>query len=367
MCCVVIPAYQPGEEMLPYLDGLLEANIGNVVVVDDGSGPEYQEIFDAAKEKKGCLVLQHAQNRGKGAALKTAFAWYAQNNAGKVGVVTADCDGQHSVADVVKVYRALVANPGALVLGSRVFDENTPKRSMAGNRATAMAMRLLYGINLADTQTGLRGISTAHIPDMAKLRGNRYEFELNMLIHAKQHCIPFKLVPIQTIYFNNNAGSHYKTLPDSARLVAQMCRGVVQYGFFSAVSGVVDFTIFALLTKFMLAGMPEVQRLFYAALCARIVSSLVNYACNRTLPYVQNTQVAPTLVKYYALWCCQLAISVAATWAIHALTGLDELLAKLLVDAALGLISYQVQMRWVFHKKAAVQVTTVADTQEELV
>lgn len=143
MCCVVIPAYQPGEEMLPYLDGLLEANIGNVVVVDDGSGPEYQEIFDAAKEKKGCLVLQHAQNRGKGAALKTAFAWYAQNNAGKVGVVTADCDGQHSVADVVKVYRALVANPGALVLGSRVFDENTPKRSMAGNRATAMAMRLL--------------------------------------------------------------------------------------------------------------------------------------------------------------------------------------------------------------------------------
>lgn len=351
MCCVVIPAYKPPREMLAYLDELGREGIYHIVVVNDGSGPEYDEIFSVARRMLGCHVLQHTQNMGKGAALKTGFEYYTQNIEGCAGVVTADCDGQHSVEDVVKVCRAVKKSPEALIMGSREFGPETPRRSMAGNRVTAVAMRLLYNIRLKDTQTGLRGIPNGVLPGIAQLRGNRYEYELNMLIYAQSKCIPFTLVPIQTIYFEENAGSHYRTITDSARLVGQMLRGLLQYGFSTLLSGLLDLALYGVLAKVALAGLPQVRRLFYAAVVARMASSLLNYGLNRHLPYVQNTHVPSTLLRYYLLWFTQLGVSFLGVWGLHAFAGLDEMFAKLIVDGLLGLASYQVQMRWVFRKK----------------
>lgn len=69
----------------------------------------------------GCTVLTHEQNRGKGAALKTALRWYGAHEDGCAGIVTADCDGQHTVKDVRRVCEAMEACPGTLVLGCRDF------------------------------------------------------------------------------------------------------------------------------------------------------------------------------------------------------------------------------------------------------
>ena len=71
---VLIPAYEPGEKLLPYVEELIASGFGNIVVVDDGSGPEYQKIFEGVAELPKTHVIHHEVNRGKGAALKTGCA-----------------------------------------------------------------------------------------------------------------------------------------------------------------------------------------------------------------------------------------------------------------------------------------------------
>ena len=348
-CCVIIPAYEPGEEFVPYVRQLLAQGQVQVLAVDDGSGAEYASIFQALEGLEGCTVLRHPVNRGKGAALKTAFGWYLAHRPELCpGVVTADCDGQHQVEDVMKVHGALAREGEALILGSRDFGPGTPARSLSGNRASAAALSLIYGIRLGDTQTGLRGIPNGMLPGLCQVKGDRFEFELNMLVYARQQCVKIVEVPIQTVYFDNNRGSHFRTFSDAGRIVLVLLSSVVQYAGAAALSVVIDVGVYALLVKVLLTGLPLSGRIFFSTIAARVLSSVANYACNRTLPYVQNKGVWSTLWKYYLLWLCQLCASFGGTWLLTGVLGVDELLGKLLVDIVLALLSYQVQLRWVF-------------------
>lgn len=347
-CCIAIPAYCPSPALIDYVRSLLSAQSGPVAVVDDGSGTSYHAIFDTLEAMEGCTVLHHPENHGKGAAIKTAIRWYRTECEGLTGILTADCDGQHTVPDVLRLADALAQSPDCLILGIRTFGPGTPRRSAAGNRVISKVMEALYGIGLTDTQTGLRALPNCLLPTLETLPGDRYEYELNMLIHANRMCVPFVTVPIETVYFDNNAGSHFRTVVDTLRIVALLARGLVQYGLSSAASALVDVAFYGLLVKFVLRPLPFASRLALAAAGARVISSVVNYTCNRKLPYVQNTRIFPTLLRYYTLWAGQLAASIGLVWLFHILLGMDELLAKLMVDLLLAAASYQVQMRWVF-------------------
>ena len=346
---LVIPAYEPTEKMVDYVLALQRAGFSSLLVVDDGSSPEKAPIF-AQLEALGCQVLHHSRNRGKGAALKTAFRALLHQKEGKDGVITVDCDGQHGVDDVQRMARALTQAPDTLVLGCRKFDRDTPLRSRMGNRLTSLAMGGLYHIHLQDTQTGLRGFSSDLLEAFLKLPGERYEYELNILLHAKACGIPYTVVPIQTLYFEENAGSHYRPVADSLRILGHLLKGAGQYLLSSTVSALVDVLLYGLLVKWIFVGIPLVSRVLWAAIVARLLSSVVNYAGNRRMPTVQNHTIGGTLWKYYVLWLFQLAASVAGTYALCRWLGMDELLAKLLVDLLLALASYQIQLRWVFAK-----------------
>ena len=364
-CCIVIPAYCPAPSLVDYVAQLLSAQDGPVTVVDDGSGGEYAAVFAALEPLQGCTVLHHPQNRGKGAAIKTAITWYREHAQGLDGIITADCDGQHAVGDVVRMAQAVAQSPQALVLGTRTFGPDTPRRSSTGNRVISWVMNALYGIELTDTQTGLRGLPNRLLPTLETLAGDRYEYELNMLIEANRMCVPFVLVPIETIYFDNNSGSHYRTVIDTLPIIALLSRGLVQYGLSSALSAGVDVVTYALLVKVVLLALPFTPRLVIAAVAARAVSSVVNYSCNRRLPYVQNTKVASTMPRYYVLWAFQLAASIGLVALLYQVVGMDELLAKLLVDLVLAIASYQVQMRWVFRVDRA-EKTAITEEAERL-
>ena len=185
-----------------------------------------------------------------------------------------------------------------------------------------------------------------------------------MLIEANRRCVPFVLVPIETIYFDNNAGSHYRTVIDTLHIVALLSRGLIQYGLSSALSAAVDVVSYAVLVKLVLLALPFTPRLVIAAVAARAVSSVVNYSCNRRLPYVQNARVTSTMPRYYVLWAFQLAASIGLVALLYQ-AGVDELLAKLLVDLGLAIASYQVQMRWVFRVDQA-EKGAVAEEAERL-
>ena len=221
---ILIPAYKPGEQMLDLVRSLADAEASKIVLVNDGSPAEFREIFAQAQSCAGVNVLVHAENQGKGAALKTGLRYLAGLSGGYGGVVTADADGQHSVEDILKIAQQTLEHPEALILGGRRFDRDVPWKSMAGNSITRWVMRTFFGIHIYDTQTGLRGIPQKLIPLFLEIPYNRYEFEMEMLLVCQRKAIPMREVEIRTIYFEQNRGSHFHPFKDAVRVYAQIMR-----------------------------------------------------------------------------------------------------------------------------------------------
>src|SRR5215471_10228108 len=97
---VIIPAYKPSAGLIEVVEALAGKALPAIIVVDDGSGPEFREIFERVAQTPKVRLLRHAVNLGKGAALKTAFNYALCEYPDLLGVVTADADGQHHPDDI---------------------------------------------------------------------------------------------------------------------------------------------------------------------------------------------------------------------------------------------------------------------------
>ena len=214
---VIIPAYEPQPDFIEYALKVSPL-VAHLVVVNDGSSEAYDDVFGKISMLPNCTYLKHDINRGKGCALKTAFDYCIKNFSRDAILVTADCDGQHAIEDVLRVYEAALANKNSLVLGSRDFTkDNIPPKSQFGNSLFRVAYRVVYGLAIYDTQTGLRGFSIPLAEVFLSLPGDRFEYEMTMLICAKQDKIPILEVPIQTIYQKPEERiTHYKAFRDTA-------------------------------------------------------------------------------------------------------------------------------------------------------
>jgi glycosyltransferase involved in cell wall biosynthesis len=212
---IVIPAYEPDESLVVLLERLL-SGFKRIIVVDDGSKTA-DTTFARVAEMRGVTLLRHDVNRGKGAALKTAFAKVLADFPDAPGVVTVDADGQHLPEDVVKVAEATKSNPGRYTLGVRAFSGNVPLRSRFGNAWSRYFFFLLTGVMVYDTQTGLRGMPRDLLPELVAMPGDRYEYEMRMLVAAARKKLKPVQVQIQTVYLNENKTSHFNPIRDSIR------------------------------------------------------------------------------------------------------------------------------------------------------
>lgn len=223
---VVIPSLKPDEGLTAYIDALAAEGFGRLVVVDDGSGPEYERIFQGLKKQENCVVLTHKTNRGKGEALKTGYRYIAEELRGCKVILTADSDGQHRAGDVRRVAYALKERPGGLLLGSRDFSlKKTPFKSWLGNRLASLTFFLLYGRLLPDTQTGLRGFGLELLEKNMEIKGQRFEYEMQVLIDCVRSGIPIHTIGISSIYENKNKGTHYRAFKDSMRIFRILASG----------------------------------------------------------------------------------------------------------------------------------------------
>ncbi len=219
---VLVPAYQPGHPLITLVTDLRDAAPDtSVVVVDDGSSPASAQVLDEARDL-GCTVVSHVTNRGKGAALKTGFRHVAQAHPGH-DVVCADADGQHLVADILRVADH-VRRTGRMTLGVRRFEGDVPLRSKVGNTVTRLLFRAVTGYGVQDTQTGLRAYPHALLDWLQSIPGERYEYEMNLLLHAARAGHPIDEAVIATTYVDDNASSHFGPLTDSARIYWPLVR-----------------------------------------------------------------------------------------------------------------------------------------------
>ena len=225
-CVILLPSLNPNEKFDRVLDGLLEAGFRHILIVDDGSDAMYQEHFQRARTIPECTVLVHAVNKGKGRALKDGFAAALDRFPDAEGVITIDGDGQHLTKDIIACGNRMLEEKTRVVLGCRNFDlPGVPARSVAGNKTTSRLFRL-YGIRLSDTQTGLRAIPKKYLRRFCTIAGERFEYETNMLLKMKHWKIGFSEQPIETVYEDENAGSHYNAVKDSWRIFKIMIRAI---------------------------------------------------------------------------------------------------------------------------------------------
>ena len=210
---ITIPAYEPDEALTTLVRRLLKS-FRSVVVIDDGS-VRSRLPFDELRRENGVIVLQHPENKGKGAALKTAFREIIRRFPNAAGTVTVDADGQHLPEDVLKVATSMISHPDTLTIGVRTFDKDIPFRSRLGNLWTCGEFLLLTGVYVRDTQTGLRGIPKSLLRPFLDLPGERYEYEIAMLVNAVRTFGPVEQVPVSTVYSPGNPTSHYRPLADT--------------------------------------------------------------------------------------------------------------------------------------------------------
>jgi len=347
---VIIPAYEPPADFVDYAM-LVAKNCKSLVVVNDGSTSEYDSIFNDISKIENVTYLWHEENHGKGRALKTAFEYCSEHYSENDIIITADCDGQHKIKDIFNVYSAIKTHKSDLILGSRNFDlPNVPKKSKAGNLTTRRIFSALYGIKLYDTQTGLRGFSASLLKSFIDVKGERFEYEMNMLIYAKKHNIRILETPIETVYPENPEEhvSHFKPVVDSARIFWATMKNLSFYLLSSFISAVVDVGAFFVLSTFVFDGQSAVDILI-STVGARVVSSIINFILNYKLVFRGTTW--KSIVKYYILWSGQLCASYGIAFILGTLIGISGLwlsALKGLGDMILALFSYQIQQHWVF-------------------
>ncbi len=348
---VVIPSLNPDDKLLHLLADLREAGFEQILLVNDGSGSEYDSYFTSAREQYGCTVLTHAVNQGKGRALKTAFNHLLCQKT-CAGAVTVDADGQHRIADIIAVAEETAAHPDSLIMGCRDFegnDPNIPPRSRFGNRTTSRVLRLLCGVQLSDTQTGLRGVSTDGMRRFLATKGERFEYEMNMILDAHESDIPLREVPIETVYIEENRSSHFNPLLDSVRIYSVFAKFLAA----SLSSFVVDILAYTLLLVLLGRLLPSVAvelRIVMATYIARALSGLFNFTVNKKTVFKSHGNTGRRLLRYTLVSVIQASLSAFGTSTLFFLLHWNETLLKLIVDCILFVISFRVQRGWVFKK-----------------
>ena len=352
---VIIPSYDPDEKLVPTLKSIQLAGFSDVIVVNDGSAPECAAIFDEVGALPFVTLLTHEVNRGKGAALKTAFSWYAANRPDGAGVVTADGDGQHLPKDIAACAEKML-DTGECVLGCRDFSlPDVPERSRKGNNITRGVFKRFFKIDVSDTQTGLRAIPSRFIPELIATEGDRYEYENNMLVTFRDKKIPFGEVPIETVYIEENKTSHFRPVRDSARIYYHLFERVIKYtlsSLFCVLLENVTQTILHDLFAEKIGGRMLLELVDF--LPARIVASLINYYLNRRFVFKKQRD-GRYFAKYSLLWVCQAAFTWLCTVGVQELFGgaggVLYFIMISVIKTAIFFISYVIQNKWVFKEK----------------
>ena len=350
---ILIPSLEPDDRLPAYIQRLSDSGFTRIVVVDDGSAESYQPIFQKLETVAGTTVLHHEVNKGKGVALKTGYRYILDHLKHVSGVITADADGQHTVEDCLRLAEKLKERKRALYLGSRDFSqEHVPPKSRIGNRTTSVLFLLLYGKWVSDTQTGLRAFRAEDLPFMIGVEGERFEYEMNVLIACARSGLDIVPITIETIYENENKGSHYHPLKDSVRIFRVLLSGFIKFMGSSLICVLIDQGIFNLMNLAVFAnGEAKTGRLILiSTVIARVISAGVNFVINKNLVFGQKKGGKAALVRYIILSCGVMLASAGGTW-LMGKTGMSSTVAKLIADTVLYFVSFRIQQRWVFREE----------------
>lgn len=340
---VLIPAYKTSDEMINVLKELSNDNYERIIVIDDGGSEEFKAIFEKVKTINNVEVIHHFINMGKGRALKTGINYYLTIcKKDSSGIVIASADGQYLPKDIKRVALELITKKDTMILGSRKLNKDVPFKIKAGNSITRFIFRLVSGKKIYDTQTGLRAIPRDYLPQILALAGEKYEYEMSMLMELNSLKLGIKEIDVETVYHNNNAGSNFNPIVDSWKIY----KVILGYILSSAFSAIVDIVLFSYFFFNLFSG-----KLLLSVVLARVISSLVNFFNNRAVLLAEHRaegNMRRHLIMYYSLAIVILALSYSFTYLLVNMLEINAVISKLLCDCVLFISSFFVQKRFIF-------------------
>ncbi len=353
---VLISSLNPDRQLTEFVDGLIKAGFRKIIIVNDGSDPETEKHMRRCEKFSECVVIAHEKNLGKGCALRTGMKYYIDNPEGFDGIVTCDCDGQHSVNDAVKIAQMMQYKDNALFLGARDFSlESVPRRCKYGNCITRKVMSILYKTSITDTQTGLRGIPNKLIERFIKLPGKRFDFEMNTLIECIQNDIEIIETPIETIYIDENKNSHFRAFKDSVRVYWPMCGKLVKFLLSAFGCYCVELIVFTLLTKYAFKNF-DAGMTFLPQAISKVFSCTGNFIINKHTVFKNKGSLKDSLARYILTLVMLVVLSSTAMSMIMELFNIEMnntsiLLVKVLTDFFCMVLNFTLQRKWVFTDK----------------
>lgn len=336
----LIPSYEPTDILLTVVNELLEYSF-TVVVVNDGSESKYDEIFSKLPEI--VHYISYENNQGKGIALKTGFKYIKDHFNSNNIIVTLDSDGQHKVSDAIKICEECETSDDNLILGSRFFDKKTPIKSRIGNSLARIFLSLSTHHKIYDTQTGLRAFKYDLLDFLINVKGHRYEYEMKVLLDCIKAGFTIKEVKIETVYFENNAGTHYSPIKDTYKILIE----VIKFSASSLIGFFIDYAVFSLLT---LIPSSWPHWILFCNIFARIVSASINFTINYFLVFRSKEKIWLSVLKYIGLAVFILGCNTLFLWLLVDLASMNPYLAKIIVEVTMFIVSWIVQRLFVFGK-----------------
>lgn len=333
---VLIPAYEPDEKLETLVSKLNEEEL-DIVVVNDGSNKSYDKIFNNLERTK---VISYHTNKGKGYALKTGLKYIKDKYKNNYVVVTMDSDGQHSIKDAIRLCEAVSKDKNTLYIGKRTVSKNTPLRSRLGNTITRYIYRLVSKTNVYDTQTGLRAFSDELMDFMLNIPGNRFEYEMNVLLECPLNGIEIKEIEIKVIYINNNEGSHFDAIKDSYKIYKE----ILKYSAVSFISFLLDYSLYVLFN--LLTG-----KVLLSNISARIISGTFNFALNKNLVFKSTNKVSKSFIQYVLLAIFILIMNTLLLNLFVNGLSFNKYVIKIVVEMLMFIVSWLVQKLIIFKNR----------------
>lgn len=331
----LIPAYEPDQTLTKVVMELKKKKF-EIVVVDDGSSPDKTAIFQEIAENTN--VIHHSKNSGKGTAIKTGLQFIKDKYKDSYTVVTVDADGQHKIEDVMKVCFRAEREPDVMILGSRKFEGGVPLRSKFGNHVTRFVFYVTTGCKLHDTQTGLRAFQDTLIPKLLMIPGERYEYEMNVLMYFAKSKEKIIEEWIETVYLEKNESSHFNPIKDSYRIYKEILR----FSGASLISFTVDYFFYCILNLLT-------ENIVLSNIFARVISASFNYTLNRNLVFKSKNSVYKSIIKYALLAAFILGCNTIFLKVIIML-GINRYISKVIVEVCMFVLRYTVQHKFIFGK-----------------
>ena len=335
---IIIPAYQPGPELIGLLNKLTMDPQQKIIVVDDGSTGKSQEIFEIIALRFSTVkILSHAVNLGKGQALKTGINYFLVHYPDYPGVVTADADGQHIRDDILRVSKALQLHPQALCLGSRTLGKDVPFRRLLGNKLTIQIFKMVTGVTLMDTQTGLRGIPTDFLAELLLSTETGYDFELDMLIRTAKKGHKLCELPIQTIYMEDNKGSHFNYFRDSFKIYFVFLR----FSMLSLATAVIDYLVFAISFYYS-------HNLLLGIVLARLIAGTFQFFLAKRWVFKSSNKLLGEALKYISLVTGLMLVSYGLITPMVLYLHISPYISKVIAEGSIFLLSFAAQNLFVY-------------------